>query len=433
MRIFLTLISLFWVFPAYAQSIVWLSSPGMDTNDVIAVSNDGSLAGGRYWYASGYTTYLPFIWTPDLGMVSLTRPGFAVNEGIVCYVDPEGRFALGYADSSDGKYYVFKWTRDSGAVVIPEIPPNSFSCSAAGDSIIVGGTVIDPTSGYAWRMINGVMTDTLYIPGSFASANVVSGNGMVVGVDVWNDTADLDYRWVPDSGTLTPLTQLGGNFNIVSDVSYDGSALVGRSEDSTGSMRAVLWHADGSVMDLGTLGGDEAIANSISDSGDMVVGMSALPTYSGKMRAKPKPDRFYRPSFKLPVGFGYAAFVWTPDSGMRDLNEVYSSVLGSSVLIEAYGMSPNGRFIVGYGYNSATGYFQGFILDRFGLAVEEQKETDPVSLIVRGREIESRSDVRIYDPSGRLVGEIRGSGAWKGKPGVYFVRWRGGSRVIVLR
>ncbi len=433
MRRFLSLVSIFWVIPAYAQSIVWLSSPGMDTNDVIAISNDGNLAGGRYWYASGYTTYLPFIWTPDSGMISLVRPGFAVNEGMVCYVDPEGRFALGYADSSDGNYYVFKWTRDSGAVVIPEIPPNSFVCSAAGDSIIVGETVIDSTSGYAWRMINGVMTDTLYIPGSFASANAVSGNGMVVGVDVWNDTADLDYRWVPDSGTLTLLTQLGGNFNIVSDVSYDGSVLVGRSEDSTGSVRAVLWHADGSVMDLGTLGGDGAAANSVSDSGDMVVGSSALPTYNGKMKLKPKTGRFYRPFFELPVGFSSAAFVWTPDSGMRDLNEMYSSILGSSVLIEAYGISPNGRFIVGYGYNSATGLFQGFILDRFGTAVEERGKKERFGLRVEGRRIEADEDARIYDSAGRLVGEVRRGGAWVGKAGVYLVKWRGGSRVVVLR
>ena len=112
MRRFLSLVSIFWVVPAYAQSIVWLSSPGTDTNVavVVAVSNDGNLAGG--WYRSDFT-YLPFIWTPDLGTVSLARPGFAVLSGMVCYVDPEGEFALGYADSSDGKYYVFKWTRDS--------------------------------------------------------------------------------------------------------------------------------------------------------------------------------------------------------------------------------------------------------------------------------------------------------------------------------
>ena len=429
MKKLLGFIGLFGALPVWAQSIVWLSSPGMDTNYAIVVSGDGNLVGGRYWEG---TRDAPFVWTPESGMVSLARPAFPVSEGTVLYVDPEGRFALGYADSSDGNYYAFRWTRDSGTIVIPELPPNSVAYASNGDSMMVGESPYSSTSAYAWRMINGVITDTVFFSGFYNVSTSLSGNGLVVGVNVFNDTVDLDYRWVPDSGSLTPLAELGGGYNVVSDVSYDGSVLVGCSADTSNNFRAVLWHADGSVMDLGTLGGSWAYANSVSDSGDMVVGSSALPTYNGKMKLKPKTGRFYRPFFELPVGFSSAAFVWTPDSGMRDMNEMYSSVLGSSVLLEAWGISPNGRFIVGIGYNSATGLFQGFVLDRFGTAVEERGKKERYDLRVEGRRIEVNGDARIYDTAGRLVGEVRGGGAWVGKAGVYLVKWRGGSRITVL-
>jgi hypothetical protein len=52
---------------------------------------------------------------------------------------------------------------------------------------------------------------------------------------------------------------------------------------------------------------------------------------------------------------------------MEDLNAAYSSLLtDGSYLITALSITPNGRYIVGQGYNAATGRYEGFLLDTEG-------------------------------------------------------------------
>jgi hypothetical protein len=52
---------------------------------------------------------------------------------------------------------------------------------------------------------------------------------------------------------------------------------------------------------------------------------------------------------------------------MQDLNQLYAALLqNGSVLEEAYSISPNGRYIVGLGYNAATGRNEAFLLDTGG-------------------------------------------------------------------
>jgi hypothetical protein len=58
------------------------------------------------------------------------------------------------------------------------------------------------------------------------------------------------------------------------------------------------------------------------------------------------------------------AFRWTAAGGMEDLNITYAYLLtDGSVLIEARAISPDGRYIVGKGYNAATGREEAFLLD----------------------------------------------------------------------
>jgi probable HAF family extracellular repeat protein len=65
------------------------------------------------------------------------------------------------------------------------------------------------------------------------------------------------------------------------------------------------------------------------------------------------------------------AFRWTVGRGMEDLNTLYASLLTpGSVLIEARAISPDGRYIVGRGYNAATRRHEAFLLDTQGCASE---------------------------------------------------------------
>jgi probable HAF family extracellular repeat protein len=58
------------------------------------------------------------------------------------------------------------------------------------------------------------------------------------------------------------------------------------------------------------------------------------------------------------------AFRWTAAGGMEDLNITYAHLLtDGSVLLEARAISPDGRYIVGTGYNAATRRYEAFLLD----------------------------------------------------------------------
>jgi hypothetical protein len=61
----------------------------------------------------------------------------------------------------------------------------------------------------------------------------------------------------------------------------------------------------------------------------------------------------------------------TATTQVEDLNQTYAALLtGGSVLRSANAFSPNGRFIVGWGRNAATGRDEAFLLDTQGCASE---------------------------------------------------------------
>ncbi len=92
------------------------------------------------------------------------------------------------------------------------------------------------------------------------------------------------------------------------------------------------------MQDLGTLGGDWSEAYGVSADGTVVVGWAENAAEYGR------------------------AFRWTESGGMEDLNTTYASLLtNGTTLIEAYAISPDGRYIVGWGYNA--GRREAFLLD----------------------------------------------------------------------
>ncbi|MFN4032460.1 MAG: CARDB domain-containing protein [Fimbriimonadales bacterium] len=147
------------------------------------------------------------------------------------------------------------------------------------------------------------------------------------------------FRWI--GGTLQQLGTLGGDNSYAYDVSADGEVVVGSAQNSSGVWRAFRWRA-GAMQDLGVLpqhphASYEALA--VSADGNIVVG--AFGDYSNRR-----------------------AFRWTPDGGMEDLNETYADALNGARLAEALAVSPDGKFIVGYGYRSAwSTYREAFLLD----------------------------------------------------------------------
>jgi len=103
--------------------------------------------------------------------------------------------------------------------------------------------------------------------------------------------------------------------------------------------RAFRWTADGGLQDLGVSSSVSSRASAVSGDGRVVVGEAQ--------------------------DFGQTyAFRWSADTGAQNLNTVYASLLTSgSALWHATAVSPDGRYIVGFGRNGATGRREAFLLD----------------------------------------------------------------------
>jgi probable HAF family extracellular repeat protein len=158
------------------------------------------------------------------------------------------------------------------------------------------------------------------------------------------------FRWVypgrggQNLGTLLDGGNMYGGVGQAYGASGDGSVVVGWAYNAALRERAFRWTEDGGMQELGTLPRyNSSVAYGVSADGLVVVG-EAYNGVRGASRSR--------------------AFRWTAAGGMEDLNITYASLLtNGSVLLAARAISPNGRYIVGYGYNAATGRYEAFLLD----------------------------------------------------------------------
>jgi probable HAF family extracellular repeat protein len=229
---------------------------------------------------------------------------------------------------------------------------------------------------------------------------------------------------------MQDLGTLGGWGSVAYAVSADGSVVVGWDWIDVlgyGYARAFRWTAAGGMQDLGTLPGmGWSGALGVSADGSVVVGWAE--NAEGQDRA----------------------FRWTAAGGMEDLNTTYAHLLtNGSVLEVASAISPDGRYIVGQGYNAATGRIEAFLLDTQGTGVEErsgapgvrlrllpQPGHERVVLELEAAEAAGRATLVVSDALGRVVAELlRGAVL---PPGVHRVEldvraWATGQYMVVLR
>ncbi len=282
----------------------------------------------------------------------------------------------------------FRWSHEGG---VESLGPASgqISVSRDGSAIVADANLHGQRSAATWRRGTHWRRLGTY-PGSqgcpdLSNAYAVSDGGSVVVGLGWDDCNATAFRWDAAHGMVS-LGSLGGGASRANDVSADGSVIVGWDDAPDGSRRGARW-VDGheSLLSHGVfLGGAEAV----TADGSVIVGGDA--GYHGKQAYRwtqetggellgklPGGGALARASAlgatddgKVVVGFSGAqfrdAFVWTPGSGMFDLQD-YLVRLGVKGLKgwrldTALAISSDGTTIAGWGVRPA-GQVQSWIVE----------------------------------------------------------------------
>lgn len=316
------------------QRLTWLGPPESYRSEAIDVSADGVVA-GRFFASYGERA---FRWENGIMQNLGTLPGWPHSWG--WGISADGRVVVGDVTTGAGPKRAFRW--ESGVMqelgTLPSIPYSS------GVDVSFDGSVIVGVAHYpfrAFRWVNGIIQDLGTLGGNESWARGVSANGQViVGLSRNAQGWWRAFRW--ESGVMQDLGTLGGPQSSALGISADGLVVVGWAQDPQGQWRAFRW-VNGVMQNLGTLPGQSvSLAAATSANGEIVVGWAySYWEYDGR------------------------AFRWTPSGGLEDLNQTYAHLLqGGSILKSATSISPDGRYIVGWGYNAATGRsIEAYLLD----------------------------------------------------------------------
>ncbi len=304
---------------APAQSFQGLGSlnPGNEVSYALGISADGSVVCG---YSSAPGCFVPFRWTAASGMINVGVQGLC-----------SGYCQIPYAISGDGASIVgggvcnaWRWTA-TGTGRYPPAPGLGYTTALAVNydgSVAVGKA--NPVQNYQATACVWTQAGVTIVPNAL-SANAVSADGLVVAGEAYQG----GFRWTAAGGTqnIAPF--------VASCANVDGSVLAGYVIAGSTVTHAARWTASTGGVSLGMVPGEtQAGARGISWDGNVIVGFagsSAIQTHR--------------------------ATVWTPRLGLADLN-AYLPSLGANLsgwtLLEAYGVSADGRTIVGVGTHGAV-------------------------------------------------------------------------------
>ena len=324
--------------------------------------------------------------------------GSNIYRSRVADMTPDGSVIVGSTTSertmrSAGEALLWDW--EDGALGLGDLEGPVFHSHAKGVSddgeVVVGqgsNSYANAGAAFRWDADSGMLDLGILPGGEFASnAMGISGDGQtIVGISS-TPGPYLATRWTEADG-LRSLDGLPAGFTptVAHDASFDGSVIVGYGDakiEGSNWHRAFRWESSTGVVNLGALpnsmGRYYSRGWAVSADGTVVVGMS----YADSGEEAFRWDALNGMTSLGPglVGYDVAygvssdgrfivggtddeAFVWDEDTGIRLVRDIlendYGIDLGGWRLWHARKISDNGRVIAGNGRNP-DGHDQGWV------------------------------------------------------------------------
>ncbi len=334
-----------------AQTLIWIGNPPDSLGNptwAYDVSWDGRVVVGTHRLDIPPSNEA-FYWTSAGGMVRLGFLTCCAGSGAYG-VSRDGSVIVGWSVNRDGFSRAFRWTQASGMVDLGTLlgGTESWAYDVSADGTWIVGWSLDAEGQqtavrWQWR---GLWQSPLIENLGGTTAYAVSSDGTVVAGMMLEEGNRRALCWTPQA--VYYLGTLGGLESEALGVSPDGRVVVGWAHNRLNQRRAFLWvPGNQSVRDLGTLSGDiESWANDVSDGRLVMDRIVVGASYDGRRQRAVRWSNLG----PLPV--------------VEDLNQTYACLLtDGSRLEEATAISPDGRYIVGWGYDASRGFQAGFLLD----------------------------------------------------------------------
>lgn len=340
----------------HAQTLTWLGVLPTHSNvsEAKDVSSDGTVVVGISYDSTNRER--AFRWTAQTGMQDLGTLGG--TQSAAYGVSADGLVVAGWARIATEHVRAFRWEnsimQDLG-VFSDGVRSFAKDVSANGIVVVGVGRRFNNTRerAFRWTAVTGLV-DLGTLGGVTAGANSVSADGSVVvgWASAGATNPRVAFRWREGSGMQSLGVLYEEGLSEAFGVSPDGSTVVGWAEDESSRTRAFRWTEATGMQELGAFAGGLSEAYAASNSG-VIVGSSTN------------------------ADNDWVAFRWTEADGMQDLNVLYASLLtNGSALLAAYGITPDARYIVGAGYNAATGRYEAFLLDTHPACVPHSGDVD---------------------------------------------------------
>lgn len=302
-------------------------------------------------------------------------------------VSDDGSVVVGADVSDPARREAFRWTESQGMQGLGDFPGGDFlsgatAVSADGRVVIGGGTarIYATSDGFRWTDVTGLQHIpplSTNVPSYQSSATGISADGSIIVGDsrLTSGSPSVAITWTEATGSQS----IGPNLTSAFGISSDGHTIVGGGNFS-GQMRAYRWTEATGAQSLGVLPGTtSSYALSVSGDGSTVIGPSSGPgvnksfiwTESDGMMEVERLNSSR--SIMLTaltedgsIGVGYESFQYSPFSDLYSaviwdkdgshyfqdfLADEYGLILPGWTLRSAYGISSDGRFIVGEATN----------------------------------------------------------------------------------